>query len=125
MPDYGELKELHKSVLTTALRKFKEKAIGGEVDEMGTEVTLEVKKEFDLIKRRCLIETRRRCEAAVKNEIEELTRQIKTGTVATEADMSMKIDLLRQIMLEILKPVTFPEKESFVSVKCAEMASLA
>lgn len=31
MPDYGDLKELHRGLLAEALAKFKEKAIGEEV----------------------------------------------------------------------------------------------
>ena len=37
----------------------------------------------------------------------------------------MKVELLRQIMQEILEPVTFAEKDSFISLKCAEMTALA
>jgi len=99
--------------------------MGNDLDELAAVVTAEVKKEFELLKRRCLIATRRKCEKAIKNEIEEFTKQVKTGVVATEADAAMKIDLLQQILVEILEPVDYPEKDSFVSLQCAEMANLA
>ena len=71
------------------------------------------------------METRRRCEQAVRNETDELTRQIKQGMLPTEADISAKIDLLKQIMYECLEQITYADKESFISQKCAEMTSMA
>ncbi len=72
-----------------------------------------------------MVETKRRCEAAVKAEVDELTRQIKTGQLPTEGEISGKVDLLRQIMLECLESVTYADKESFVNQKCAELTALA
>ena len=78
-----------------------------------------------MLKRRCTIETKRRCEMVIKAEIDEFTRQVKSNQMVNESDLSMKIELLRQIMQELLEPITFTEKESFIAVKCAEMATMA
>ena len=125
LPDYAELKELHKQIQDQALAQFREKAIGDEVDELALNVAAEIKKEFQLLKTKSIIETRRRCEAAVKAEVDELSRQIKTGQLLTEGEISSKVDLLRQIMLECLEQVTYSDKESFVNQKCAELTALA
>ena len=48
-----------------------------------------------MLKRRCTIETKRRCEMVIKAEIDEFTRQVKTNQMVNESDLSMKIELLR------------------------------
>jgi hypothetical protein len=47
------------------LQFFKEKAMGDAIDEFAAIVALEIKKEFSLIKNKCFVETRKRCEAMV------------------------------------------------------------
>ena len=74
MPDYKELKELHQKICDQALAQFKEKAIGDDVDELALNLANEIKKEFQLLKAKSMVETKRRCEAAVKAEVDELTR---------------------------------------------------
>ena len=104
---------------------FTDKAIGDGVELVGKQVNEEIRKEFTIIKKRCMIETRRKCEEAIRNEIDEFQFQIKQGQLAQEADITAKVDLLRQIMLECLESITFAEKESFVNQKCAEMSAMA
>ena len=53
------------------MRVFNDKAIGDGVEQAGKQVNEEIRKEFQVTKKRCMIETRRRCEEAVKHEIEE------------------------------------------------------
>ena len=107
------------------MRVFNDKAIGDGVEQAGKQVNEEIRKEFQVTKKRCMIETRRRCEEAVKHEIEEFQYQIMQGQIMQEVDITVKVDLLRQIMLECLEQITYAEKESFVNQKCAEMASMA
>ena len=61
------------------MQRFREKAMGDDVEQLAEVVTAEIRKEFTLLKQKSAIETRRRCEGAVKNEADELTRMIKTG----------------------------------------------
>ena len=41
------------------------------VDTLAGAVTEDIRKEFQTLKRRCMIDTRKRCEMAVKNELDE------------------------------------------------------
>ena len=58
---------------------FTDKAIGEGVESVGKQVNEEIRKEFSIIKKRCMIETRRKCEEAIRNEIDEFQFQIKQG----------------------------------------------
>ena len=49
---------------------------------------------------------------------------MKTNQVANESDLGMKIELLRQIMHEILEPITFTDKDGFIGLKCAELTAM-
>ena len=59
------------------MQLFKEKAIGDELDGFSANIVFEIKKEFSLLKNRCMVETRKRCEALVREDIGELTMAIK------------------------------------------------
>ena len=58
-------------MLSQALQCFKEKAIGDTADSLAGAVTEDIRKEFQTLKRRCMIDTRKRCEMAVKTELDE------------------------------------------------------
>lgn len=88
MPDYSELKVIHQETQRKALQFFKEKAIGDDLEALSANVIEEIKKEFTLIKRRCMIEMRKRCEASVKTDVDEVRMLIKTGRLESEADLS-------------------------------------
>lgn len=70
-------------------------------------------------------DTKRRCEAAVQNEVNEFLFQLKQGQMRSESEIAAKLDLLRQIMLESLENITYSEKESFVQQKCSELGTQA
>ena len=125
MPDYADLKELHRVILGEALKVFREKAIGDDLDQLVTDVQQEIRKEFQLLKARCMNDTKRRCEAAVQNEVNEFLFQLKQGQMRSESEIAAKLDLLRQIMLESLENITYSEKESFVQQKCSELGTQA
>ena len=90
-------------MLNQALQCFKEKAIGDMADSLAGSVTEDIRKEFQTLKRRCMIDTRKRCEVAVKNELDEFVHQMKLGQMNSETDINFKVDLLRQIMEEALE----------------------
>lgn len=64
---------------------------------------------------------RKRCEATVKAEVDELTFMIKRNELSTETEVISKVELLRQIITEMLEPVKFREKDAFVSLTCADL----
>lgn len=82
---------------------------------MQANVNIEIKKEFNLIKRRCLAEMRKRCEAAVKADVDEVRMLIKTGRLETEGELVSKLDELRMAMHQKLEAITYSEKEPYVA----------
>jgi len=46
MPDYAQLKVLHRQVELRALQSFKDKAIGDDVEQLTIVVNEEIRKEF-------------------------------------------------------------------------------
>ena len=52
---------------------IKEKSLGEDMDRYALYTNIEIKKEFGILKQKCQVETRRRCEAAVKSTIEEVS----------------------------------------------------
>ena len=86
---------------------------------------VEIRQAFQLLKQKCILDTKRRCEAAVQNEVTEFLQQIKQGKIGTESDIAAKLEILRQIMYECLEGITYSEKESFVQNKCAELGTQA
>ena len=104
----------------------KERSLGEDVDRYALYTNIEIKKEFYVLKQKCQVETRRRCEAAVKGTIEEVSYNIKQGNLGqTEADLELQLDNLKQILMQILEPIYFAEKDAFVTQKCTEMEALA
>ena len=81
MLDYPQLKELHKAVLEKAMLIVKERSLGEDVDRYALYTNIEIKKEFYVLKQKCQVETRRRCEAAVKSTLEEVSYNIKQGNL--------------------------------------------
>ena len=102
---------------------FREKAIGDNIEEYEDGIEAEIRKEYNLVKLKCIIESKKKCEKAIKKDLDEFYADVRASKYKTEIELQQKVDLMRTVFKESLVDINYKDKDALLDQTCSNMVN--